>query len=1690
MDFSAFGKTNKSTKQTTKKVKKLDLSAFEKQPKKVEIVEKDLDTKFFEKSAQGNYQSLINLGLKPEDAKKGVQESYGKITPKKTTTSFGGETRLESYYGDETVTPRVSISNKNIIAESDKKKRYDIFGTLKTELDHIISKALGGTDSEKNLKTEEAQRTLIDILKKTPSNELEDYKRQGGRLATEKTIIKMYQDKKINQIQALDMMSQLKDTEIDLVGGSSGLTAIKMAWNKLIGKDPTEGIVTKKTQPSSIKISVPKTQDIFNVIDKPKTPEINVKQIYQLPEIKVNIPTIQKALKVEPIKTPEIKTVTGAKGEEPRATVGQTILKSATSNMILQPVKALLGLSKMATENQTKIVNNSKLYPKFIKEFTSKTNDKINKTLDNLIGGIDKETISLMSGVYKDDGKYDKQEVANLITQGISSLAIAGATGAISGGTTLPAILFGGLQTSDTYLEAKKSGLSTNQATLSAIADGTWTSITEKIGLDFMFGKYLKGSGLGRRIFNTILTETSQELTQQYGSNAIAKLGYDKNRNIFDGTLDTIIATVPTAIIGGGITEVARNQGITQVKRDFANAGVNIDRKDAEKIYDKLIDNVLQERQNFEDDILNEINKRQELEIKTGESKKEPIQKPPVAPQEKIIPETTKVSTEPKTTQIGANLEQKGSIKPLNKNLTFYRETSPSGFDDLFHGRNKYESKFFDTNIDLALGQGENKGIIVKVKEGNKTTISDSKKGGSEKFISNIEKGDIESVIVPEELIKDKKFRISLKNKGFDVYNRQEVNAGVTKTGKYYEIKNNNFSGKNPIQESKPIETDTIDPKNFDNVDDLFKYTPFKEDIKFKNYSNELRKKYGINWMSEANEKEMSKINELAKNNIPAKGNQPPPPVEQFRGTREDIVTGTELFHATTPDRLEQIAKDGLKINSGAREVMSKRGDINPLFFSDDPEHALGFIQDLKNEGLLNENIQGSLLRVRNLPQENLFWDELGKHNSVKSGGSWTFDKNIPAKYIEIKQNGKWQPITDIYNKANQSVEPKVEKPSKDITGFKKTLSKEELSSVERLEDIEYRKVALDKDNKYKPFKISKEDELFYKENFEKYREKVINYISNAKKDKSLYYDNGLLKEGEGTIYDTPEIIAIREAQKNQPSTHLINTPERIALRNKIIKEGYGNGAEIKERVASIVIGPPAAGKSTVFVKRLKLELGALEADSDIWKEKLPEFENGKFAGAVHQESSDINDAIIRKATKNGDNLIIPIIGKNENKVMEIAQELYDNGYEISLYFNDLSEQESAKRAVTRYQETGRFVDPLYIIYSVDGNPKRTFNSIKNNSIFVYYEHYSNDVKKNESPILIEKKQKVEIQDVIEKPRDAFSSWAEEEFGDIKKEDKIDIDKELEDQIKLDIIKEAKQEANMNLERDIKSLGGLKPYKDAFMKEELSSIPFRIKNNNGIFLDELVGELNGMGYMYENSDDLLSDIQNIEKGISTSGAKKISKPRILNIISTTKNRMLGINKPVKPLWKDKDRIRESTAFKKYKESLGIELRGESEYEISNRAENKALAYYFAQENWDLAIKISKGIELPPQQILKNNISEAVINIELAKDNPNIDLINEIITKKSMALTRAGQEIESQSGAYTRDKASFFMEQLLHLKRKYILNINYQKDDVSGKIFKEKFEDKVSKRASEIRKKMDLRTAKLKKAEDIINSIIC
>lgn len=250
-------------------------------------------------------------------------------------------------------------------------------------------------------------------------------------------------------------------------------------------------------------------------------------------------------------------------------------------------------------------------------------------------------------------------------------------------------------------------------------------------------------------------------------------------------------------------------------------------------------------------------------------------------------------------------------------------------------------------------------------------------------------------------------------------------------------------------------------------------------------------------------------------------------------------------------------------------------------------------------------------------------------------------------------------------------------------------------------------------------------------------------------KGKHIFISNGSGMDGPKyelgkklTPYDTPAVIKARKEAKNIQSTHLINTPERKALRQRIVNELYGNGAKRKNRRIDIVIGPPAAGKSSVLVDPLAKKHGSLIIDADLAKEKLPEFNGGKGAGAVHEESSEIienHGGVFEKAILNDDNIVMPIVGKGIAKIRGLRDRLSKLGYSLHLHLNDLSPEKAAQRAVKRFEEENRFVDPYYVLLEVGSKPSKNYDILKMEGGFESYEKYSNDVPKGSKPRLIER---------------------------------------------------------------------------------------------------------------------------------------------------------------------------------------------------------------------------------------------------------------------------------------------------------------------------------------------------------------
>lgn len=171
-----------------------------------------------------------------------------------------------------------------------------------------------------------------------------------------------------------------------------------------------------------------------------------------------------------------------------------------------------------------------------------------------------------------------------------------------------------------------------------------------------------------------------------------------------------------------------------------------------------------------------------------------------------------------------------------------------------------------------------------------------------------------------------------------------------------------------------------------------------------------------------------------------------------------------------------------------------------------------------------------------------------------------------------------------------------------------------------------------------------------------------------------------------------------------------------------------------KERKAVILLGQPAAGKSSV-ANPIARKMKALIADSDEAKKILPEYQGGIGANAVHSESTIINDAIILNALKNGDNIVIPSTGGRLETVENNIKLLVDAGYDVTLGNVDVTFFNAMNRMIRRFISTGRLI-PLEVMKEIGNLPKTNYNKLKD-KVNGYFE-IDNNQPKGERQTLLE----------------------------------------------------------------------------------------------------------------------------------------------------------------------------------------------------------------------------------------------------------------------------------------------------------------------------------------------------------------
>lgn len=119
----------------------------------------------------------------------------------------------------------------------------------------------------------------------------------------------------------------------------------------------------------------------------------------------------------------------------------------------------------------------------------------------------------------------------------------------------LAAMLFGTAAKGQTYQQAREAGATPEAADAISALDAAWNTVSEGIPFQKMLGN--AGASFITRTAKGFTTEAVQELFQQFGSNVIAKMGYDAGKKLTDNLIESFIGGGFLGSFGGALIHTA-----------------------------------------------------------------------------------------------------------------------------------------------------------------------------------------------------------------------------------------------------------------------------------------------------------------------------------------------------------------------------------------------------------------------------------------------------------------------------------------------------------------------------------------------------------------------------------------------------------------------------------------------------------------------------------------------------------------------------------------------------------------------------------------------------------------------------------------------------------------------------------------------------------------------------------------------------------------------------------------------------------------------------------------------------------------------------------------------------------------------------------------------------------------------------
>lgn len=228
----------------------------------------------------------------------------------------------------------------------------------------------------------------------------------------------------------------------------------------------------------------------------------------------------------------------------------------------------------------------------------------------------------------------------------------------------------------------------------------------------------------------------------------------------------------------------------------------------------------------------------------------------------------------------------------------------------------------------------------------------------------------------------------------------------------------------------------------------------------------------------------------------------------------------------------------------------------------------------------------------------------------------------------------------------------------------------------------------------------------------------------------------------ENDINNIPEVKeALNKLKEIEESFNIdLMSPERIQKRREIfekLQNALPSDRINHERRLDIIIGLPAAGKSSALAEPIAEFYKSRIVDSDEAKKQFDEFKGGWGAGVVHPESQTISDQQLYSAISNGENISYPRVGGDCDELKKYIRYAKQKGYKVFVHYNELDRNKALGRMLERFLTTGRFLKPE-LITKYDDKIDKTYRELRNSDLIDGFSKWNNDVPFGKPPKLVE----------------------------------------------------------------------------------------------------------------------------------------------------------------------------------------------------------------------------------------------------------------------------------------------------------------------------------------------------------------